>query len=222
MSGRPPFLSLRLTATGALEAVILSGWTHSDPSGDPLLQVTLGTIYCHDLLEPFVRDSGALFKRVQELSIVGTFSSKIKWTNIFKHFPTVRTLAMDDHPWGDMLLVLTTARRLQDGRLSVAMPSLRVLRLSEFRFSLPADGYAPFNDLLDLAIFRCNYGIPLDEMRLSECKHATEKHVERLKEVVVDVEWDGWELETTTEEEEDDSEENYSDESDYGHRHRRW
>ncbi len=69
-------------------------------------------------------------------------------------------------------------------------PSLRVLRISDVFFSIVADGLETFNDLLDLAIFRCNYDIPIDEIHLTECHYVTEKQVERLKEVVVDVECD--------------------------------
>lgn len=221
MSERLPFLSLHITARG-LQPLIVSGWTHLDTSGDALLQVSFASAGSHDLLPQFIQNSGPLFLRVQELKIAGIFSSFVKWTNIFPRFPSVRTLAVEGHPWDDILPALTALRRLQDGRLFVAMPSLRALRFSEFRFSLPSDGLVPFDDLLDLTIFRCNCAIPIDEVRLSECKYATEEQVERLREVVVDVEWDGWEVESTTEEEEYDSDEglHYSD-SDYGHRHRR-
>ncbi len=160
-----------------------------------------------------------MFARVQKLRLAGLFTS-VKWANVFTRFPSVQTLIMDEHPWDNMLPALTTTRRLQDGRVYVTAPVLRAMHLSQFRFSMPSDDLEPFDDLLDFAIFRCNYGAPIEEIHLSACKYATEEKVERLREVVVDVQWDEWEMDVTTEEEEYDSDEelDYSD-SDYGRRH---
>ncbi|KAL1949333.1 hypothetical protein VTO73DRAFT_8214 [Trametes versicolor] len=219
MSNRTPFLSVTLDRSGP-DPLILSAWTHLGPARDALLQVTFNSTVARDYVVPVLQGSGALFARVQRLTIAGLFAL-IKWATVFTRFPSIQTLVLDEHPYGDILSALTTTRHLPDGRVYVTAPVLRVLRLYQFRFSMPSDDLEPFDDLLDFAIFRCNYGAPIDEIHLNACKYATREKVERLREVVVDVKWDEWEMDVTTEEEEDyDSDEglDYSDE-DYGRRH---
>ncbi|EIW57417.1 uncharacterized protein TRAVEDRAFT_48456 [Trametes versicolor FP-101664 SS1] len=208
MSNRPPFLSVVLASSGP-DPFILSGWTQLGASRDALLRMTFGLISAGDYLVPILQGLGTFFWHVQKLRISGMFAllTMNKWTNVFTRFPSIRTLVLDEHPWGDMLPALTTTRRLQSGRVYVTAPVLSALHLSQFRFSMPSDDLEPFDELLDFAIFRCNYGAPIDEIHLNACKYATEEKVERLREVVVDVQWDEWEMDVTTEEEEYDSDE---------------
>lgn len=134
----------------------------------------------------------------------------------------MRTLIAEEHPYDDFFPALMTLRHVPDGRVYAALPVLHVLDLSGFRFSWPKEALVPFNDLLDWAMFRCNYGIPVDTIRLSECRYALEELIEKLEEVVVDVQWDDDEAESTSEEEEEEESEEAEDteEEFYGGQHR--
>lgn len=219
MSDRPPFLSLHLDGSRGCP-LILSGWTHFGTSGDAPLKVTFSSSESPEGdLFSIIRGSGALSTCAQELRISKMFMPT-DWANVFTCFPSMRTLVFDEHPSEDMLCALMTVNRLEYGNISgsVVAPSLRVLRLSNFWFNMEDEppGEA-FDGLLDLAIFRCNYGIPIDEIHLINCRNATKEQMERLKEVVVDVEWTGCLIQWTARyNNSDDSEDDDSDE-DLGH-----
>lgn len=195
MSERTPFSSIHLHSHGHTELTpyILSGWTSFDTTVDALLKVGFHPLYSRDdAFSRVLQYSGSLCERAQELRLSGTPMSA-KWADVFTRFPRMRKLVLDAQPsnWADMLSALMTARRLEDGEVSVLAPSLRVIHLSYFNHSRTSDDLQSSYGLLDLAIFRCNCGVPIDKICLDECQYLTTKEVERLKEVVVDVQWYG-------------------------------
>lgn len=207
MSEKPPLLSSRLVETEP-NAFTISYRTHLGTLDDSLLQMHSSSVRDH--MFPIFLHAKTLFSHVQELRISGTFTSVNRnWAYIFARLPRMTTLVLAQHPGGDMLSALTTLRRLNNGKQYVPAPSLRALHLSDFHFVMPDDeSLEPFNDLLDLAIFRCNCDIPLDEIRLIACRYAKKKQLEKLKEVVVDVEY--------TMVEDDSDEDSHDYDSDYG------
>ncbi|KAI0819155.1 hypothetical protein BC628DRAFT_1090948 [Trametes gibbosa] len=142
-------------------------------------------------------ESESLFSRIEELEL-GEFSTP-EWERLFGSFPRLKALSLDQHPEHEFFRALTTPLALGKGRIGVLLPALRVLKLSGFQFrsSFPqrqsSDGDGPFQGLLDWAIFRCNYGFRIDRLTLHDCPFACADDVEKLKQVVVDVEWDEWE-----------------------------
>lgn len=194
-------LTLCITSA-ADESLLLSGWTH--PQAPALrkraapFQLNFGhKLSSRDLLLPIFQGAGNLFVYVQELRLSGTFTLPT-WNNVFARFTSVKTLVVDEHPSGDFFLALASLHH-------VPFPSLSLLDLSRFRFSIHRGQLEPFKDLLDWAIFRCNCSIPVDTIRLSKCKYASVERIEELEDVVVNVRWDDEEMECTTEE--DDEEE---------------
>ncbi|OJT10892.1 hypothetical protein TRAPUB_12576 [Trametes pubescens] len=183
-------------------SLLLSGWAHTRTSSDcdadsPFQMHFPSELSSVVLLLPVCQGAGNLFAHVQELRLSGTFMQPT-WTDVFSRFASVKTLIVDEHPHGDFFHALTTLDH-------VPFPSLNVLDLSGFRFSLAGNMHQPFEDLLDWAIFRCNSSIPVDTIRLRACRYASAKRIEALKEVVVHVKWDDWEMESTTEEEDEGS-----------------
>ncbi|KAI0819157.1 hypothetical protein BC628DRAFT_1404309 [Trametes gibbosa] len=196
-----------------LEPLTIFGWRCRGVRADASLRVAF-LDHDRDALTHILHNSGPLFARAKDLRLNGLITF-IKWAKLFAHFVSVETLSLNEHPFGDFFPALMTPHRLSDGRPYTSLPYLRVLTLQEFRFNLPRDGLEPFDELLDWTIFRCNYYLPIDKLVLSECRYASASHIERLRDVVVDVEWDEWERESTTEEEEESDEYPGSSEDSY-------
>lgn len=179
-------------------SLLLSGWTRARTSSDldenaPFQMHFSTELSSVMLLLPVCQGAGNLFANVQELRLSGTFMQST-WIGVFSRFAGVKTFIVEEHPHGDFFQALSTVDQ-------VPFPSLDVLDLSRFRFSLAVDVHQPFEDLLDWAIFRCNSGMPVDTIRLRECRYASTERIEALTEVVVNVKWDDWEMESTEEEE---------------------
>ena len=142
------------------------------------------------------------------------------WTLLFSCATNVRTLAVVNET-ADVVKALrkvynvkSKSRSSKKPRMKqhLPLPFLTTFQLDNIRFSLSwddpdeAEEEVLISKLLDWVMMRCNYGVPLQKMGISACKYIQAEDVSLLREVVVDVEWDGWERETTTEEDFTDEE----------------
>ncbi len=192
------------------------------------LDLTLRTTHLDEALDrpltAVLKASKTLFSCVRTLHISSYDELDVNWQRLFARMTSVEILDISGHPGKGFSKALCDVRRKKKGespRWDVPLRRLRELRLNDVRFHqspmIPVwvderSSRADFTDhLLDWAILRCNYGLPLERLELSECKHATAKDVNRLKEVVVEVKWDGWERDSTDEDDDDYDDETYDD-----------
>ncbi|KAM5532811.1 hypothetical protein V8D89_013530 [Ganoderma adspersum] len=171
------------------------------------------------LLTAVLSPANALFSNVQALylhtdSVEGY---QIDWLPLFACAPLVEILDIVGHPGKGFLEALSNvqeeaAKQGQAPATSVPLNHLRMLKLEDARFRSPSwrlgepitDGPGEFSDqFLHWAILRCNYGAPLERLELSACTHATAELVGRIEEVIEEVDWDGWERESTEQEDSD-------------------
>ncbi|KAH9857350.1 hypothetical protein C2E23DRAFT_807602 [Lenzites betulinus] len=135
---------------------------------------------------------GSLFAHVQELVLSGSAPSN-EWITLFSAMPSVETLSLDGYPGYDLFLALMAP--LQDSITTVLLPALRVLNIRRWFHHIPFGSHRDVKDywadFVGFHIFRCNYGVPIDKVALRECTFLWREGLESLREVVVDVEWDG-------------------------------
>ena len=173
------------------------------------------------LLTAVLSSANTLFSNVHTLylhtdSVEGYH---IDWLSLFVCAPLVETLDIVGHPGKGFLEALSNVQEEADSEqgqspaTSVPLNHLRILKLRDARFRSPSwrlgepSGDSELSDqLIDWAILRCNYGVPLERLELSACTYATAEIVGRVEEVIGEVDWDGWERESTEQE--------YSDSSD--------
>lgn len=93
---------------------------------------------------------------------------------------------------------LCDVRRVQGGQLwATLVPLIRLRELTpdHARFHYSIWNYKRgsegdfFDHLLDWAMLRCNYRVPLERLQIQGSKCVT-KDVSRIREVIVEVEWD--------------------------------
>ena len=100
----------------------------------------------------------------------------------------------------------------------LAFPELRTLTLCQFSFDQVDD--LPLDSLLQSLIWRYEFGAEIEKLDLQDCFRLDEDDVDLLREVVVDVFWDGVEQGYTDDEEDSDDyndsyDENYYDDPYY-------
>ncbi|KAI0766624.1 hypothetical protein BD413DRAFT_148193 [Trametes elegans] len=207
--GSPPLCIRTMAYTSSFT---IYGWTdsHPSPQGDAPFQLALGRLSTGTMTLS-LEHAGALFTHLQRLDISGYEAMTPGWTDVFRRVPNLRELHIDEPPSEDFLLTLATAPESarEPGRggtpASVLLPHLCVLALVRFDFGKRRDRFRAFNALLDWAIFRCNHGVPIEQLRLDRCVHATKALVGRLGEVVVNVRWDWSETDSEEDSEDEDS-----------------
>ncbi|KAM5532797.1 hypothetical protein V8D89_013516 [Ganoderma adspersum] len=181
------------------------------------LDLTLRTSHLDDRfdrpLTAVLRAAKTLFSHVKTLYTSSGHERDIGWERLFMRTPSLQILDIKGHPGSGFLKALCNVQRKKKGESSrwvVPLRRLCELRLHDGRFrQAPIWGHKRssgefFDQLLDWVILRCNYKVPLRRMGISECKYATAKDVNRLREIVVDVEWDGWERESSEDDEDSD------------------
>lgn len=168
----------------------------ADPEESPSTLVRVASSYGRHEEMPItalLRGSGNMFAHVQYLRITGdTFD--LDWALLFTDLPKLQSLECDSHPFGAFFKTLSDVQTDESGGQQVPLPELRILRLVNVLFRLPADNMEQefVDELLDWVILRCNYGFALETLELGNCAHASEIDVDLLAEVVPDVGWDGW------------------------------
>ncbi len=158
------------------------------------------------------------FANIQRLYISAELNDG-EWESLFMGIPNIRFLSLRgdltadfieafsyvlrEYPNPVMVLPSLQVLKLRDSRLSsgehanfnkplmVLMdPSLQVLKSRDIH--LLSAQTPEFVDLLvDCLIKRCNYGVPVQELHLTDCANTFAEDVRRLEEVVPDVKWDG-------------------------------
>nr|VWO96224.1 Cytochrome P450 monooxygenase CYP52X1 [Ganoderma boninense] len=165
-----------------------------------------------------LRGAGAIFSGVQYLSLVSENGSNVSWPSLFECVPSVETLEILGHPGPGFAEALFHLRDVQNGESSATsgpLLRLRELKLDDVYFrrwdgASWSHGGEFFDKLLDWTILRCNHGIPLERLQVWQCRYATVKDIHRLREIVVEVDWDMWEQESDEDEDEDDDDDFYA------------
>ena len=220
-AGRPrPLRSLSIVQDYS-SGLTLRGWRSFDTSATPDWQFHLrGSSTRTNILLTIVKDSYSLFTRLEMVLIKGAlfdFSSDRPWASLLRSLHRVRVLDVADHPFDDLYKAFLTLSVIGTGaqaRSYVPLPSLRMLTLRDCRFRSPNDflEVEPFDRLVEWAMLRCHYSIPIDRLHLYACRHVQEEDIDTLEEIIPYVVWDGWERPTSPEPDEYDS----SDDSMYG------
>ncbi|OJT10898.1 hypothetical protein TRAPUB_12582 [Trametes pubescens] len=114
------------------------------------------------------------------------------WKMIFERMPEVRVLSVTGHGDLSFLPALATLRDNGDANPKLPLQHLHTLELNGVRFGCAhSDHQSHFlEELLDWLIMRCNYGVPVLRLVLRACINVESDAVDRLREVVPDVEWD--------------------------------
>lgn len=122
------------------------------------------------------------------------------WAMIFERMPEVRVLSITGYGDLSFLPALATvssggdanAQAQADESELLPLQRLHTLELNGVRFGCShSDHQSHFLEgLLDWLILRCNHGIPVLRLILRACINVEGDAIERLREVVPDVEWD--------------------------------
>lgn len=86
---------------------------------------------------------------------------------------------------------------------AVIFPHLRTLILEAVNFNDEREGMS-FDTLRDCLMKRCEHKAELHELRLQDCSYLLDEDIDLLKEIVVDVGWDGMEQGFTDDETDED------------------
>ena len=222
-------LALRISPLNSTSGVSISGYKNADLGrvyfdelGDICL--TFGTREPGErLLAAALKGAGTMLSRVQSLSFVTGDGSNIPWTGLFACTPSVETLEIVGNPGSGFAKALGDIHDVQNGESSATSgPLLRLRKLKLDNVHYRYWGRASwcdgdfFDGLLDWTIMRCKYGIPLERLEVQQCKYAVadSEDVRRLRQIVVQVDWDRWEPESDEDEDEDDDDEDF-----YTHEH---
>ncbi|KAI0630874.1 hypothetical protein C8Q77DRAFT_1160380 [Trametes polyzona] len=135
-------------------------------------------------------DTGTLFAQAKALKLEGRFGLGTDWPSLLRCFPNVRHLEVNSHvyPFRGLFRALATTSPDTNQPL---LPAVSSLKLRAFRFVSSTRTGRPFDELLDWLIYRCNRGCPIDKVALNSSTNLTLGRIKRLREVVVDVCWDG-------------------------------
>ncbi|KAI0794149.1 hypothetical protein C8Q74DRAFT_559995 [Fomes fomentarius] len=193
LSQGPPFLSAAITFSFDVMRIVV-GHTpaspHATSPSDIPLDFSLDAgmlVQGNEFLSILTRESSMLFSHLQYLQITpGPFS--IDWTPLLSGLPNLLTLSLVGNPGA--IFPALTAVGPED---SVPLPALRVFKLRDVRSNnFTRDGERFIENLVDWAMLRCHHGVPLETLSMSECEYARETDIGLLREIVPDVDWDGW------------------------------
>ncbi|TBU30531.1 hypothetical protein BD311DRAFT_787152 [Dichomitus squalens] len=171
----------------------------------------------------------SLWRSVRYLQVETDFDQSWVWRDIISGMPGLRVLGVLYGVEKSLLDALSAVHPAEKSRApSVVLPHLEVLSFSDTRLANLSEYMVEerfFDGLIDSLILRCNYGTPVQEVRLTDCRNITVEDVARLREIVPQVAWDGVvEMEESEDDEDedddyDDTEEDYDDpeyDEDYG------
>ncbi|KAI0630510.1 hypothetical protein C8Q77DRAFT_1133456 [Trametes polyzona] len=147
--------------------------------------------HCH-ALEALVLHS-TFFSKIQRFEI-HSFLKTWNWKALFERMPELRTLFVSAQPENSFLPALSAVRNGDgDEPGTLPLPHLHTVELNGARFGCSHSNHESrfLEELLSWLILRCNYGVPVSKLVLRDCINADEDEVERLREVVPEVDWDG-------------------------------
>ncbi len=147
-----------------------------------------------------------VFANIQRLD-VGPGLNNSEWELLFMGIPNIRILSLRGDLKDDFAEAFSYVLRGHSKPIMV-LSSLEVLKLRDIRLKLTMQvdedtGTEFLDQLVDCLIKRCNYGVPVQELYLTECVNTSKEDVRRLEEVVPDVKWDGIEKEDEDESEDE-------------------
>jgi hypothetical protein len=136
-----------------------------------------------------------------ELSSLTHFQSSISncidsntWVRTFGNLPLLERVYEQSYSPRSFLEALVyktmAAEKSETAYRSVSFPKLRSIHLENSYFS-GGDRSLSVDGLLDYLMERCERKAEVQMLHLSDCFHVSSDDVERLKEIVVDVIWDG-------------------------------
>ncbi|KAH9884777.1 hypothetical protein C8Q73DRAFT_348874 [Cubamyces lactineus] len=158
------------------------------------LELHLDAIPHARTLDTLVNES-TFFSKLQHLQVQCIFRNW-DWKMLFERTPELRTMCIICQPSERFLPALSTvsAEDTESGQPGVIpLPHLHTLEFTGVRFGCPhSDHESQFLvDLIDWLVLRCNYGAPILTLGIDQCVNIGEEDVDRLREIVPNVEWDG-------------------------------
>jgi hypothetical protein len=120
------------------------------------------------------------------------------WVKTFGKLPLLKQVCVEDSASYSVFEALVyktkAAENSNTAYRDVSFPKLRHIDLEGTYFFGGDPGSITVDMLLDCLMERCERDAEVQELRLEECYYISSDDVERLKEIVVDVTWDGKEL----------------------------
>ena len=143
-------------------------------------------------LQHLVR-SAAIFGAVRSLEIPPS-ATTVDWADLFARVPQLRVLSIAGQPQPGLFDALSKVqrkggRRARQGPGKMLAEELHTVQLTGMQFASCHSG-GDLEEMLEWLILRCNEGVPVQRMELERCIHLTAEDVDRLAEVVPEVEWD--------------------------------
>ncbi|KAM5532798.1 hypothetical protein V8D89_013517 [Ganoderma adspersum] len=203
-----PLQRLNVSVTQSTANVIITGYWNAEPdvlkrNNDPairlILDISPGEVLS-PLLTAILEGANTLFSRVQTMSISLSYHENVDWSRLFTRTPNVAALNVTGPPGQGFFTALSDVRQAQiEEPPSACVPLCQLRKLTleledarheSLRVFHRGKGTF-FDQLLDWAILRCNYEIPLDILEIWRCKYTRTEDFSRLQQVVAEVKWDG-------------------------------
>ena len=131
-----------------------------------------------------------------QIKALDYFDSR-SWIKTFGKLPLLERVCVKRSALQSFLesLVYKTkaAEKSEAAFLNVSFPKLRDIHLVDIHFKSFVNSPSVFDTLLDCLMERCERNAEVQVLRLDDCSYVSSDEVERLKEVAVDVIWDGLE-----------------------------
>ena len=117
------------------------------------------------------------------------------WVKTFGKLPLLKRVCVQSSASHSFLEALVyrskEAEKSKTAHRNVSFPKLRYIDLNGTDFSARDPRYISVNMLLDCLMERCERKAEVRRLRLHHCYHIRSDDIERLKEIVVHVIWDG-------------------------------
>ena len=154
-----------------------------------------------------------------QISTLGYIDSRT-WVKTFGKLPLLERVCVQNYATPSFLEALVykgkAAKKSKKAYHNVSFPKLRFIHMEGTDFDGTIPGSISVDMLLDYLMERCERNTEVQVLRLDGCYYISSDDVERLKEIVVDVIWDGVEQDYDSEEDRDyDEDGNTVDDLDY-------
>jgi len=134
------------------------------------------------------------------------------WVKTFGKLPLLERVCLESHaPQSHaphsfleaMVYKTDTAEKSKTSYHNISFPNLRYIHLEGVDFFPKSSMSLSVNMLLDCLMERCERNAEIQVLRLDDCYFIASDEVEKLKEIVVDVIWDGVQQKVSEDSEED-------------------
>ncbi|EJF64032.1 hypothetical protein DICSQDRAFT_178558 [Dichomitus squalens LYAD-421 SS1] len=210
-----PLLTARISPVYTSQMRI-SGWRTllagppADKSAAPAADVDLYLeAYPHPCVYHALVRRATFFGAVRRLelqSLMAMWGWQDLFATLFARVEDLRVLAISGQPQLGLLEALSEVRReAGDGaRGSVLSAKLHTVQRVKFGLSYSELEWEYLEQVLGWLMLRCNEGVPIEMLELRECTDIVAEDVNRLREVVAEVDWDGIEIHVIKENEDED------------------